>query len=848
MQIYALKMFNFLRYGEKNNSIVFDLTAQEKESIIKGETTMDDIYDSIISNPVEHVNKVKKRGIQRMLGITGIIDGNSDSSNGSGKSSIMESICYAHYDKIVRKTANTSNIDKVGKAGTSVVTKIDGKYPFNMQESYVEELFEDNDKIYRLKRGRSFSKNQKDSDPLLEFECINKDEIDSQSGHRSKDTKDAISDVITMDYDVFVNSLMFGQNDAGKYLMGTDKIRKEMLISLLKLENVVSGCLELIRTKKNAQDKKVQGIQSTIELLEGMFCEAYAKFNQKQIENFDPTFVDAILLSIDQKKQKSRDETVALDKELTDIELKMSELVKSDKITKIETIKEEGKKIVKEKKDKEQAMSDQMSEWERLQKEAQDGQASKKSQLESIKQKIQKASIQIEEKTKLVGSFSIDEYKSDLLRVAKAKELEPVNKKKLEQLEKERDNLIRDIATITSQIQVNSKEIIRFELQLKSVGDSGKFVCQECKSIVTKDHVIEKYNVNIAQKEERIKEKSDLDKKSSEKDTEILKVKETLRKISDYILLESKLNSAFKDYEEAKIRLVELNSSLGELADEEKSIAKEIESLQQKGKTYSVKCSSIRDIYAKDILNLDQKITELKRRYKQAEDDAQGVNTQIKNLKVRQKELSEKKSQKAQLIGSLSQEYEHYEKQKISLKEKYDLLKLESDNFNRFIFLEEVFGLDGIQTRIVKKYLPLLNVYIKEFLDILSDGEMSVKMFINDRLKVDLAITGGTADTFEMLSGGEKMIVRLATDIGLALLAFSRSAQKPEIICLDEIFGPLDNSHTEAVFRMLQRLQDKFNRVLIITHKSEIKEMLKSNIVIEKKSGRFGLSEIKRIE
>jgi ABC-type lipoprotein export system ATPase subunit len=82
----------------------------------------------------------------------------------------------------------------------------------------------------------------------------------------------------------------------------------------------------------------------------------------------------------------------------------------------------------------------------------------------------------------------------------------------------------------------------------------------------------------------------------------------------------------------------------------------------------------------------------------------------------------------------------------------------------------------------------------------------------------------------------------------LALLSFSRSSQKPELICLDEIFGPLDNNHTEAVFEMLKKLQDKFSRVLIITHNPEIQSKLNSSIVIEKASGALGLSKIRRIE
>ena len=59
-----------------------------------------------------------------------------------------------------------------------------------------------------------------------------------ESSHRKRHTNEAIDEVVSMDYDVFVNSVMFGQNDAGKFLKGTDKIRKEMIIKLLHLENI----------------------------------------------------------------------------------------------------------------------------------------------------------------------------------------------------------------------------------------------------------------------------------------------------------------------------------------------------------------------------------------------------------------------------------------------------------------------------------------------------------------------------------------------------------------------------------------------------------------------------------
>ena len=153
-----------------------------------------------------------------------------------------------------------------------------------------------------------------------------------------------------------------------------------------------------------------------------------------------------------------------------------------------------------------------------------------------------------------------------------------------------------------------------------------------------------------------------------------------------------------------------------------------------------------------------------------------------------------------------------------------------------------------MQTRIVKKYLPLLNSYIGKFLDILSDGKLIVELLIDEKMKVGMKIIGGTANNYIMLSGGEKMIVRLAVDIGLSLLAFSRNEKKPDMICLDEIFGPLDTEHTKCVFKMLEELKDKFKKVFIISHKLEIQSAIENNLVVEKGSGNLGLSEIKSLE
>jgi DNA repair exonuclease SbcCD ATPase subunit len=373
-------------------------------------------------------------------------------------------------------------------------------------------------------------------------------------------------------------------------------------------------------------------------------------------------------------------------------------------------------------------------------------------------------------------------------------------------------------------------------------------ICSECKSVVDKTHLINKRQEHIAEKKNIEEQKAISEGLKITKDKEIKDAKDKLQKINEYLVKESQMNSELKAYEDGKKNIEELNEQLKQMGDWTSIVANEISDIELKIKEYDEKLNSIKSICEKDIELLKQRINELVGQLKNAETDARVINEQIEECKLKQKLSTENRTKNLEKNGYLDKEKEGYEAQKIALEEKKRLLHEEAKILQRFLCLEDVFGLDGIQTMIVKKYLPLLNVYIKEFLDILSNGLITVKMIINDKSKVDMVISGGTADTFDMLSGGEQMIVRLATDIGLALLAFSKSAQKPELICLDEIFSPLDKSHTDAVFKMLKKLQDKFNRVLIISHKTEIKDMLKTNIIIEKSGGKMGMSEIRRIE
>lgn len=835
-------MFNFMRFGEKGNSLVLDLTLQEKKDLKDGIITMDQIYDRVMKDPVKHIMEVKRRGVERLLAIAGIIDGNQEFSNGAGKSTLMEAMCYSRYERIVRRTAQ--NPDRVEKAGLSVVTKIDNKYPPNMKESWVEELCEIGDKIYRIRRGRAFSKNHKNHTPIMELECLYEGVADSKMSHRTGDTKANLDEIMTMDYDLFVNSQMFGQNDAGKYLIGTDKTKKEMLIALLRLENIVTGCLENIRKKKNAQEKKNDAVKAALEVIESDLRNKYYELMHKAIERLDSAAIQEIIVELKNVITINDNNAKTLEQKISSIEEKISELSKSEKLKKVESIREDGRRINGDKKTKEQAMLSQVSEWEKLLNECKASLTKKTQQITSTSDKIAKLEKAKQEKDQAVKAFDMPKCQEQLQRVEKAKKLKP---QILKSLSDARDSLQK--ASNDSAILKNSIRQLELDLgKLKKHGASSGFVCPECHSEVTQEHVVSA----MASIEDSInKQKEGLVTAQAMVETHSKSVSDYESKsnrINDMLVSEAGINASIKGFDDDKSKVLDLTNQIKESNESLEQARSDKSEVEKNITTYELKIVDIRKLFEDEINQLKAKIEELIKQLKLAESDAKTISDEIATLQKQKEGFASDRNKAMTQYGA-------------ALKDEINVLRQIQDytakakdyedgmrHLNRLLLLEDVYGLDGIQTRIVKKYLPLLNVYIKEFLDILSDGLMTVKMIINDKSKVDMIISGGTSETYEMLSGGEKTIVRLAVDIGLSLLAFSRTTQKPEMICLDEIFGSLDAGRTRNVFKVLSKLSDKFSRIILISHNADINNQIKSRIIIEKSGGRMGLSEIKRIE
>jgi len=826
MQIYAVRMQNFFRFREQNNSIVFDLTDAHRKLLETGEATIDDIYDSVVKNPVRHIENVKQDNCMvNLAGIAGVLGNNFDRSNGVGKSTVMEAICYGFYDHIVRKNVNT---EKTSTASISVVTRINGVIPKDITECFVELIFEEQGRIYRLKRIRKFNKSHKNHSPDIEFECINAEEKESEASHRTTNTNEAILEAINMDYEVFVNSVMFGQNDAGQFLTGTDKTRKEMIVRLLHLENVVAGCLEVVRNRKNEKSKDVDKIRAQIDIIKQSLEGRQSK---DDIEGQIKILEQQIIIATQKSNENSK---------------KIGELENSDILKRSNELMQQEVSLKNDLEQKEHQKGSQVAEWRKLETEMKTKVISQQERIKKGEAKTAELKQAVIDFKNDIDSFDMDSRKQDLAKVEKAKAMKSQFCERMEVIKKEREENVISVTKLRANMERLEEEMKPLRAQLKEAVD-GAFICETCKSKVTREHIESILTILDADHVKAIAAVQKVEVLVKELTDKIANGASKLDQINAWLIKEGVINTEIQAFENKKKRIEDFKKQSEEAVTLLKEIRIDVANMEGQQKGYQEKIISINKQYDDEIKKISEEVAKIVAERIKVSNDASPMLTEIKTLRDQNEQVSKGKAECNSKIGSLKKDVENLlsdQKKVVSLESKAtEEIKI----LNRLLVLDDVYGLEGIQTRIVKKYLPLLNVFVKDFLDTLSGGEMAIKLFINDKSKVDLEIRGNSGEVFSMLSGGEKELSRLAVAIGLALLSFSRSASKPEIICLDEIFGSLDDDRIKAVFRLLDKLKNKFSRVLVISHDAEINERLDHHILIEKAPGDNGMSRVKEI-
>ena len=175
-----------------------------------------------------------------------------------------------------------------------------------------------------------------------------------------------------------------------------------------------------------------------------------------------------------------------------------------------------------------------------------------------------------------------------------------------------------------------------------------------------------------------------------------------------------------------------------------------------------------------------------------------------------------------------------------SLEEKIKQIETEKETFHDLEDRYAAYDLfmrcmhsNGISYDIIKRKLPLINGEVSKVLTNIVDFEI---FFEDDGKKLDILIKHPKFEPrpIELGSGAEKTIAAMA--IRLALLNVS-NLPKGDIFILDEPGTALDEENMEGFTRILDLIKANFKTVLLISHLDNLKDIVDTQIIIEKQGG-----------
>lgn len=159
--------------------------------------------------------------------------------------------------------------------------------------------------------------------------------------------------------------------------------------------------------------------------------------------------------------------------------------------------------------------------------------------------------------------------------------------------------------------------------------------------------------------------------------------------------------------------------------------------------------------------------------------------------------------------------------------------------------LMKAFSREGVKAYVFAKVINEVNYYVSDYLSQMFDANISLKFDIekadsqgNIKQKIDtILIIDGERRNINILSGGERAKLMLATNFALSKIISSRCSSMPNFICLDECFTGLDNYGKEKVMLFLKKLSESKDFVFVIDHQTEFKNMFDGVYTVQKKNG-----------
>jgi len=209
-------------------------------------------------------------------------------------------------------------------------------------------------------------------------------------------------------------------------------------------------------------------------------------------------------------------------------------------------------------------------------------------------------------------------------------------------------------------------------------------------------------------------------------------------------------------------------------------------------------------------------------------------NIKISGCRRQVKELEREIQTITENIANRNTEHEKLEDFKDNLKTTYEELISKKDIIRYYDFTYSLLKDGGVKTKIIKKYLPLMNQQVNRYLQMM---DFYINFTLDDEFNETIQSPIHEDFSYASFSEGEKMRIDLALLFTWREVARMKNSVNTNLLIMDEVFdSSLDGFGTDEFLKIIRYVIKDAN-IFVISHKTGLEDKFESVLKFEKVKG-----------
>jgi len=224
---------------------------------------------------------------------------------------------------------------------------------------------------------------------------------------------------------------------------------------------------------------------------------------------------------------------------------------------------------------------------------------------------------------------------------------------------------------------------------------------------------------------------------------------------------------------------------------------------------------------------LSKEITKLTNGISQNNFKISGCRRQIRDLETEIQTITNR-------LENRNTEYTKLEGFKENLKETYNTLADKRQDISYYDFTYSLLKDGGVKSKIIKKYLPLINQQVNKYLQMM---DFYINFKLDEEFNETIQSPIHEDFSYSSFSEGEKMRIDLALLFTWREVARYKNSVNTNLLIMDEVFdSSLDGFGTEEFLKIIRYVISDAN-IFVISHKTGLEDKFQSVLKFEKVKG-----------